>query len=87
MLSALLILMTGFVGGVAVTVALGVGLYFIVMKDAEETDANDWTQPSPKAPLPPQASSGKDYGMLPQRPALSPSWPRSSSVDFDDWRY
>jgi len=43
MLSALLILMIGFVGGVAVTVALGVGLYLIVMKYEEETDANDWT--------------------------------------------
>jgi hypothetical protein len=87
MLSALLILMTGFVGGVAITVALGVGLYIMVMRDEEETNANDWTPPSPRAPPPPQIPSATDYGGVPQRPALSPSWPRSASVDFDDWRY
>lgn len=87
MLSALLILMTGFVGGVAVTVVLGVGLYSMVMKDEEETDVNDRISPSPKATPSPQPTSTTDYGALPQRPALSPSWPRSSSVDFDDWRY
>lgn len=50
MLSALLILMTGFVGGVAVTVVLGVGLYFMVMKDVEETDTNGWKPVSPPRP-------------------------------------
>lgn len=88
MLSALLILMTGFVGGVAVTVVLGVGLYFMVMRDEEETDANDWSPHSPtKTPPSPQPPSATDYGALPQRPALSPAWSRSSSVDINDGRY
>ncbi|WP_040349480.1 hypothetical protein [Brevundimonas sp. BAL3] len=93
MLSALLILMTGFVGGVAVTVTLGVGLYFMVTRE-EDDDAKDWSPPSPmKAPASPEAVTRTDYGAFAPygaftpRPTPPPPIPRASSVDLDDWRY
>lgn len=87
MLSALLILMIGFVGGVAVTVTLGVGLYFMVTKEDEEFDTKSWTPPSPMKPsASPQAPASAGYGAFPPRLAASPQL-RPSSVELDDWRY
>lgn len=97
MVSALLILMIGFVGGVAITVALGVGLYKLLSEAevdggviAEAGQSRSMTAPdlhSAQDPGPGAAASSYPVALPQEKGSSGFPWePRWTPTGTKDWR-